>query len=384
MIALTDAVNTAPDLIPTYRYSIAQEDVGRPNRLAGSFAARVARGDKAGRAMLELRAKGFVPDLVIGHLGWGETLFVRDVWPRTKLVVHAEYYYRADDGDIGFDAEFEGEADPTLGFSIRAKNAAILMAVADADFGVAPTHWQGSRFPPFLQKKIAILHEGIDTDVAIPKLDASFAVLGTDLRLTREDEVITFVNRNLEPYRGYHIFMRALPDILAARPTARVVIVGGDGVSYGKAPPSGGSWKSVILDEVRDRLPMDRVHFVGKIPYADLIDLFRISAAHVYLTYPFVLSWSMLDAMSAGALVIGSRTAPVEEVIRHGENGLLVDFFDGPGLTRTVIEALAEPGRHEPLRQAARKTIVETYDMKRLCLPKWLSFLQTIVRVPPP
>lgn len=381
VVAITDAANKSPVLIPTVRYRLRQDAVGKPNPLAGSFSSRVARGERAARAMLALRTRGFTPDLVVGHLGWGETLFVKDVWPKTKLVVHAEYYYRAEGGDIGFDPEFEDE-DSMRPFLIRTKNAAILMAVTDADFGVAPTRWQGSRFPRLLRRKIAILHEGIDTDLAAPKADARFAVPGTGSTLKAGDEVVTFVNRNLEPYRGYHVFMRALPEILAARPRAQAVIVGGDGVSYGKEAPNGRSWKDTFLDEVRDRLPMDRVHVVGKLPYLDLLDLLRVSAAHVYLTYPFVLSWSMMEAMSVGALVIGSRTAPVEEVVRHGQNGLLADFFDRTALARTVVDALAEPHRYEPLRRAARATIVGTYDMKRVCLPKWLAFLQTTMGMP--
>lgn len=381
-VAITDAGNSAPDLVPTVRYRMRPNAVGKPHALAASFSARVARGERATRAMLALRARGFTPDLVLGHLGWGETLFVKDVWPETKLLVHAEFYYRAQGGDIDFDPEF-ATADPNRPFMIRAKNAAILMAMADADFGVAPTRWQGGRFPPFLQKKIAILHEGIDTDLAVPNPEARFKVPETDVELSRGDEVVTFVNRNLEPYRGYHVFMRALPDILAARPQARAVIVGGDGVSYGEAPKDGRSWKETLIHEVRDRLPLDRVHFVGKLPYPDLLDLLRVSAAHIYLTYPFVLSWSMLEAMSVGALVIASKTAPVEEVIRHGENGLLVDFFDRTVLAEAVIDALAAPERFEPLRQAARETIVDTYDMKRICLPKWLTFLQAITGAQP-
>ncbi len=375
VFAITDAANTQPDFVPTLRYRVRQAASGQPHPLAATFSGRVARGERAARAMLALRQRGFTPDLVIGHLGWGETLFVRDVWPDAKLVVHAEYYYDAERGDVGFDPEFDRLADPDERFAVRAKNAAMLMAITDADYGVAPTKWQGSRFPPLLRKKIAILHEGIDTDLAAPRPEARFAVPQTDIILTEQDEVVTFVNRNLEPYRGYHIFMRALPEILAARPAARAVIVGGDGVSYGKAAPDGASWKAVFLDETRERLPMDRVHFVGKLRYPDLLDLLRVSSAHVYLTYPFVLSWSMLDAMSVGALVIGSRTAPVEEVIRHGENGLLVEFFDPATLALAVIDALSDPARYRLLRDSARATIVERYDMRRVCLPKWLAFL---------
>jgi glycosyltransferase involved in cell wall biosynthesis len=193
------------------------------------------------------------------------------------------------------------------------------------------------------------------------------------LKLRPGDEVVTFVSRDLEPYRGYHVFMRALPRILERRPNARAVIVGGSKVSYGPAPRGGTSWRDIFLDEVRDRLDADRVHFVGRVPHRALLDLLRVSAAHVYLTYPFVLSWSMLEAMSAGALVIGSRTPPVEEVITHGRNGILCDFFDPNGIADAVVDALAHPARYQPLRDAGRRTIVERFDLQHVCLPAWLA-----------
>jgi glycosyltransferase involved in cell wall biosynthesis len=178
--------------------------------------------------------------------------------------------------------------------------------------------------------------------------------------------VLTFVSRNLEPYRGYHIFMRALPEVLRARPNAHVVIVGGQEVGYGPLHPSRKPWKQIFFDEVKDRLDLKRVHFVGSIPYASFVNLMSVTRVHVYLTYPFVLSWSMLEAMSAGALVVGSATPPVEEIIQHGSNGL--------------IEALAEPDKFAPLRQAARRTIEQGYDLKAKCLPRMLEFVENLER----
>ena len=220
-----------------------------------------------------------------------------------------------------------------------------------------------------------MLHEGIDTDLICPARDAEVGLESAGLQLRPGDEVVTFVSRDLEPYRGYHIFMRALPRILERRPNARAVIVGGDKVSYGPAPPAGKSWKGIFFDEVRDRLDIGRVHFVGRVPHRALLSLLQVSAAHVYLTYPFVLSWSMLEAMSAGALVIGSRTPSVEEVITHGRNGILCDFFDADGIADAVVDALAHPDRYQPLRDAGRRTIVERFDLRRICLPAWLALL---------
>jgi glycosyltransferase involved in cell wall biosynthesis len=194
------------------------------------------------------------------------------------------------------------------------------------------------------------------------------------------DEVVTFVARQLEPYRGYHVLMRSLPLLQKLRPNARIVIVGEDGVSYGNAPPNGETWKSVFLKEVAGNLDMRRVHFVGRLPHPLLTRLMQVSAAHVYLTYPFVLSWSLLEAMSIGALIIGSNTLPVQEVIEHEINGLLTDFFDPQGLAHTVADALDNSEKLAHLRAAARETIVSNYDLKSICLPGQIEFVMNDTR----
>ena len=256
------------------------------------------------------------------------------------------------------------------------------LALLDADVGVAPTRWQASRFPDALRRKITVVHEGVDTGVARPDPNAVLHLRGPGVVLRPGDEVVTYVARNLEPHRGFHVFMRALPGILKDRPKAHVVTVGGDGASYGPGPAGGGTWKEFMLREVGHRLDLSRVHFVGRLPYAALLRVLQVSAAHVYLTYPFVLSWSVLDAMSAGALVIGSRTPPVEEVIEDGRNGVLVNFFDVDGLAGAVAEALAAPGRHAGLRRAVRETVRARYDLRSRCLPAWLGLVQAAAGQP--
>ena len=378
VVAITDKTNARPDIVPTRRYAFDGRTAQNSHRLAAHFALRAARGETVAGEMLKLREEGFAPDIVVGHPGWGETLFVKDVWPKTRLVVHAEFYYAAEGADMNFDPEF-GSSTMDERLRTRTKNAAMLAALADAEFGIAPTAWQASCFPKELRGKIAVMHEGIDTNLIKPNPAATIRLGKGALTLKPGDEVVTFINRNLEPYRGYHIFMRALPQILAARPNAHAVIIGGDDVSYGARPKSG-TWKQIYLDEVKVRLPPGRVHFVGKVPYPVFIELMQVTAAHVYLTYPFVLSWSMLEAMSAGALVIGSSTPPVTEMIEDGKNGVLVDFFDVEGFAAHTIAALAEPEKFKPLRAAARQTIVERFDLKRVCLPKWVSFVDAVAK----
>jgi glycosyltransferase involved in cell wall biosynthesis len=293
------------------------------------------------------------------------------------VLVFAEYYYGADGGDSFFDPEFQrGPVDLASLQRLRLKNTHLLHALADCDAAVSPTVFQKSQHPATFHDRIRVIHDGIDTDRFAPDPGASIKLQQAKLELKHGDEVVTFVSRQLEPYRGYHIFMRSLAHLQRLRPQARVVIVGGDGTAYGASPPAGATWKNIFLNEVKDGLDMSRVHFVGQVPHALLQRLMQVSAVHAYLTYPFVLSWSMLEAMSQGALMVASSTGPVQEVIEHGRNGLLVDFFDHQALAETMAEALARQQELQPLRQAARQTVVERYDLRRVCLPDMLKFVE--------
>ena len=375
--ALTDAKNLRESPVPVMRYRHdAPLPDGAATRLGRNFTQMTDRGVNAARACLQLRDKhGYTPDVIFGHSGWGETLFLKEIWPDAKLIVYAEFYYRGVGRDVGFDPEFSRPGfDPVM--TAQARAAHLGQSLLHADAALAPTKWQASTYPPALQPMINVIFDGVNTTTMAPNPQA-IVTLPNGQTLRAGDEVLTFVNRNLEPYRGYHSFMRALPDVMAARPLAQVVLVGGDDVSYGAAAPKGQTWKQIFLDEVKDRLALSRVHFLGKVPYSQFTALMQISRAHAYLTYPFVLSWSMLEAMSAGAYVIGSRSAPVEELIKDGVNGRLVDFFDIKGWSAALIEALAEPDRFTPQRRAARQTILDNYDLHSICMPRMVAYVES-------
>jgi glycosyltransferase involved in cell wall biosynthesis len=355
------------------RYSVKAPE--RPAAgLAQDYEVKTVRGMACALAMEDLKRQGFVPEVIVVHPGWGEALFVRDVFPAARVLVFAEFFYAADGTDFNFDPEFSRDSLAARA-RLRLKNSVHLHALMDADGGYAPTRWQHSQIPALHRGRFEVVFDGIDTTVVRPEPGAMVQLQRAGVKLVPGDEVITFVNRNLEPYRGFHTFMRALPRLLRERPKARVLIVGTDDVSYGSKPAGGGTWRQVMMAEVGAQLPMERVHFLGRVPYADYLRILQISSCHVYLTYPFVLSWSCVEALAAGCLVVGSRTAPVEEVIRHGDNGFLFDFFDPAALAAQVAEVLATRGTLGGVRARARQGVVEKYDLQTVCLPQVLRLI---------
>ena len=364
--------------IPMVRYVVGRGSSREIHPLAADFETKLIRADACAAAAVKMKNAGYSPDVIFANPGWGESLFLKDVWPDAKLLALLEFFYATRDRDVNFDPEFAIH-DIGNDARVRVKNANLLLTLESMDWGVTPTHFQHSTMPRAYANRISIVFDGIDTQSVRPDAAATFTLPGKTLRAG--DEVLTFINRNLEPYRGYHRFMRALPRILRERPNATVLIVGGDEVSYGAKAPEGTTWKQMFWDEIKGHLNADdtsRVHFLGRIPYAAYVKVLQVSRCHVYLTYPFVLGWSCIEAMSAGCLLVGSATAPVEEVIAHGHNGLLVDFFDGDALAATVIDALASPSKVAHLRAAARATAMQRYDLASVCLPQQLQLLERL------
>lgn len=374
VLALTDAGNRRRSPVRVMRYKSPPAE--NPVRgLGRSYAGHAERGWMAARAARALRDKhGYTPDLIIGHSGWGETLFLREIWPEARLLVYAELLYRTRGQDVGFDPEVNADTDEVR-ISTLARSAHLIQGLVQADAGLAPTRYQADSFPRELRDKLTVIHDGIDTDRVRPDAQASLTL--PDGRVLRAgDEVLSYVSRSLEPYRGFLRFMRALPAVMQARPDARAVLVGGDGVSYGKAPPDGGSWKARMLSELAGRLDLERIHFLDRVPYPQYLSLLQIARVHCYLTYPFVLSWSLTEAMAAGCHVVASDTEPVRELIRDGENGRLVPFFDQQALEAALIRGLAGDPDSARLRQAARDTIVQGYDLKRHSLPRLIGWIE--------
>lgn len=356
-------------------YRKPEEGGEKTHRYLRPFEGHVRRGQAVAGICIQLKKIGFVPDIICAHPGWGEALFLKDVFPDSKLLSFCEFYYGGK-ATLNFDPEFPADEIDSIA-KLRIMNSHLLHALEACDRGICPTRWQYENHPDTYKDKISVVFDGINTKVAKPDPSASFE-LPDGRVLTAKDEVISFVNRNLEPYRGWHIFCRALPEILKRRPKAQIVIVGGDEVSYGPRLPPGQSYRQKYLDEVKPDI--SRLHFVGKIAYSKLIALFRIAKAHVYLTYPFVLSWSMLEAMSCGCPVIGSRTPPVEEMICDGETGFLTDFFDSAALAEKIDNVISDREDSARVGKNAREFIIGNYDLEKVCLPAQIRLISDMLK----
>jgi glycosyltransferase involved in cell wall biosynthesis len=322
-----------------------------------------------------LARQGFQPDLVVVNTGWGENLFLKDVWPDARHVAYFEYYYNAKGQDVDFDPALPIRNEETI-WRLRLKNAMQLAALDASDAAVAPTCYQRDTFPSYLRERIEVIHDGIDTQNLRPDPGAGIRLGSDGISLTRETPVVTYVTRNIEPMRGSHIVLQSLPGLLDLHPDLRVVIVGGtQDVSYSARPPDGKTWLEIFRASVKRPVDWSRVHMVGRLPYDQLVRVLQVSSAHLYLTYPFVLSWSLIESMALECRIVASATPPVEEVIRHGENGRLFPFFDHAALIEQVRETLTDSERSNTMARQARLDAVDRYDFRSVCLPQWRRFL---------
>ena len=366
-----------PKNVTYIRYPIKRANTEGIHSLALETETKVIRAEACGRAAYELKEKGFVPDLICAHPGWGEALFLKDVWPNTPLLSYQEFYYNPYGYDYDFDPELQKTPDWEMCARVRMKNAHLNLILEASSWNVTPTEFQKNSFPVHWKRQISAIHDGIDTKIARPNPKVGNLKLRDGAILEKGEPIVTFVNRCIEPYRGCHTFIRSIPHIQKLNPKARIVIVGNEtGVSYGKKSDKG-EYKDIYISEIKGKYNPEKVHFAGALQYDKFLQLLQMSAAHVYLTYPFVLSWSLLEAMSTGCAIVGSNTGPVREVIEHGNNGLLVDFFKPKELAESVAKILEDKKLTRHLGTNARKTIEEDYSLER-CLPRQLSLMELV------
>lgn len=343
------------------------------NNFLNFYEESIHHGQGAATIALAMKQRGIKPDVIYGH-SWGSMMFMKDIFPDVPMISYFEWFGVTKGADLDFDGT--RKIDENFEARIRFNNSHLLLDLQSCDIGVSPTKWQKSQFPKEFHNKIQVIPDGVNTEICKPDKDATFLVKDKDLVLTAKDEVITYATRGMEPYRGFPQFMEAVEKLLKSRPNAHFVIAGNEGVFYGDPHPEG-SYKDVMLKKLE--IDLDRVHFVGSLAFEDYVSLMQISSAHVYLTYPFVASWSLLDAMAVGCCIVASDTQPVTEFIQDNYNGLLVDFFDVNQLIEKIEYALDNQDKMQSIRDNAVKTILDDYDFKDT-LPKHIEFINNVIR----
>ena len=371
--------------IKFHTYELVRGNAKDVHPLCQELESKTIRGEAVAIQALALKKEGFNPSLILGHPGWGEMLFLADIWPDVPQLHYVEFFHGVPGTDDDFDGGFDNKQDWWERARARMKNSHHLTNLNTMTAGLCPTYFQHSLLPKWAANLTQVVHDGIDTKWLRPDLSTTIKIAPNKyntqgLTLRSGDPVITFVNRTFEPYRGIHIFLEALIDIQSKHPTVQSILVGNDtaNVSYGKQRDDGKGWLSALREQHGEKLDWSRIHPLGVVPHKILRSIYQVSSAHVYLSYPFVLSWSMLEAMSSGCLVIGSDTDPVKEVIKHGHNGLLVPFKSSKELSDSVLWSLRPNNYSNSIKSNARKTIIEKYELGE-CLQKQVNLIEDII-----
>ena len=332
----------------------------------------IIHGQAAAEAMISLQQSGFTPDVIYGH-SWGASMFAKAVFPNVPYIAYLEWYYNPVNSDVDFGGKVLNVDERA---NLDCKNSHILQDLVNCDYGVSPTYWQRDQFPKIFHDKIKVIHEGVNTDICVPNEEVSLKIPNSDIVLSRKDEVLTYATRGMEEYRGFPEFMKTASALMEQRPNLHVIVGGEDRVCYGRQLKND-TWKAKMLRELK--FDEKRLHFTGPLPYSEYLKLLQVSKAHIYLTYPFVLSWSLLEALSAKCCVVASGTQPVREVIKDGYNGILTDFYDINSMAEKINDILDNPDKYNDIRENARKTAVEKYDLK-LLLPQQTEFVKNIAK----
>ncbi|OUX91063.1 MAG: glycosyl transferase family 1 [Candidatus Endolissoclinum sp. TMED26] len=356
-------------------YDTAREERREGHGYTHHLDGQLLYGQAVAEVLCTLKNSQFIPDVICAHSGWGEAIFIKDVFPDTPTQIFSEFFYRGKGSDIGFENPDAISIDRIC--RSRLRNTHMALSMIDADALISPTVWQWQQHPKIMRDRMSVVHDGVDTQICTPNPKVAFQ-LPTGKILSRDDEVITYMARNLEPYRGFHKFMEGLGELQRRRPEAHVVIVGGDDISYGSKPRDADTWRQSML--ASHKIDTSRTHFLGRLPYDDYIKFLQVSRVHVYLTYPFVLSWSSMEAMAVGCAMAASSTPPVREAMRDDENALLFDFHKPMELVDTVCRLLDDAPLRDRLGQAARQSIIENYDLETVCIPRQMALIEQLAK----
>lgn len=360
------------DGVKSYRYDTKRKIPDNSHRYTKFYEESIIHAQGTAEIAITLKQQGFIPDIICGH-SWGPTMYMKDIFPDTPLLCYFEWFYNSKNSDFDFKKK-NAYVDELA--KLRSRNAPFLIDLYSCDAGISPTQFQFKQIPKDFHSKIKVLHDGIDTDFYSPDDHAKFLIKDKNLVFTKQDEVVTYGTRGMEEIRGFPEFMEAASILLKKRPNLHIIVAGKDRVVYG-TPLKDTTYKTIMLEKLD--FDMNRIHFVDSLPYNEYVNLLRISSAHIYMTYPFVCSWSLPDSMSCACPVIASRTPPVMEFIEDKKEGLLFDFFNIDEQVEKIEYALDHKDEMKQIRQNARKKILTNYDLKNI-LPQQIEYIHSLIK----
>ncbi len=344
-----------------FRFKAADAGAPETHRHARPLDRALRTAESFAAAAVGVRDRGFTPDVVVAHSGWGAGTYAKAVWPSTRFVPYIEWWYSHPRVDM-----LPGDPPPTCDAASRAqavsRNAPMLLDLVQADLALCPTSFQAAQLPDFLRARLHVAHDGVDCATLRPDPQARARL--AELGAPPDAEIVTYAARGLEPHRGFPEFMRALAHLQKSRPRLFALIVGEDRAAYGAPPVEGGTWKARMLGELD--LDHSRLRFTGHVPAAQHRTLLQGTDLHVYLTVPFVLSWSFIEAISIGAPLLASDAAPVHEALGDSDGALLVDHADVEALAAAMARCLDAPAEARARGGRARLRALATYDRARL------------------
>ncbi len=370
MFITSDENVSAPQGINKFVYKIPTAT--STNKYLKEYEEAVEHGREAAKIAMMIKQNGIKPDIIFAH-SWGNSMFMKDIFPDVPLLCYFEWFDNSEGAAIGFDGN---KPDLLYKETIRSNNAYKLIDLYSCDGGISPTYWQRQQFPKEFHSKIKVIHDGVNTDICRPNEEANFLIKDKNIELTSKDEIITYATRGMEPMRGFPQFMEAVEKLQKKRPNAHFIIGGNDRVCYGQHLKNG-TYKKLMLKKLN--LNLNKVHFVGGLDFDEYIKLLQVSTVHIYSTYPFVLSWSILEAMSAGCCIVASNTSPVAEVMKDKYNGLLFDFFNVNQLVEKIEYALDNKEEMKTIRKNARETVLANYNLQDM-LKKQLEYMISFIK----
>ena len=323
------------------------------------------RGSAVAKLVQQLIEQDHPPDLVMSHSAWGESLCLRRVCRDVPWISYPELWGNPRSLGFGFDQSLDGLTPEATRFS--SANLITELALLQSSASVVASRSQLLSFPKSLQHRLTLQPEGVDLQRIKPDASACLTIPKMGLEFRAGQPLVTFISRHLEPLRGLRQMLMAWPLVSQTIPEAQLLLVGGKGQGYSLQRPKGQNHLEDALNNLPDTTNRRTIHCLGRLPYEEMLTLLQCSACHVALSYPYTLSWSVLEALSCGVPVISNPDSPISVELGDDANKALalVPFDDIASLSLKTIELLQHPQRARAMGAAGRSWIEQNASLEQ-------------------